>query len=375
MVNEIRTASSMTILENAVSPVFSIIIPIYNVEKYLQKCLDSIENQSFHNYEVILVDDESPDLCPQMCDEIAKKDKRFLVIHKKNAGAGLARNSGLEVAKGEYIIFVDPDDYLDVNALQGFYEHILRDGFDVCYGGVYSVWDNKIEKERFWYEEERTYHGKEIIDELLMKMVGKTAREKMHPIPMSVWRGIYRTSLLRNNGIKFLSERIVLSEDYLFTFDVLTHAEIVSCIDHYFYNHTKGNAESLSTKYNPDRFNVDRSYSLYCHFVDKAVQIGYEQCYKERMQSAFLSNIIVCIKQAVGNRTNAGIQETIGILNRIANDKRVQDVLSEYPYSQETLARRSILTLLKKKRGISIYAGTVMGDFIKKKRIKRNVED
>ena len=93
------------------------------------------------------------------------------------------------------------------------------------------------------------------------------------------------------------------------------------------------------------------------------------------MQSAFLSNIIVCIKQAVGNRTNAGIQETIGILNRIANDKRVQDVLSEYPYLQETLARRSILTLLKKKCGISIYAGTVMGDFIKKKRIKRNVED
>ena len=211
------------------------------------------------------------------------------------------------------------------------------------------------------------YRGKEILDELLMRMVGKSPREKCHPIPMSVWRGIYRASLLRENDIRFLSERVVLSEDYLFTFDVLANADTVSCINHYFYNHTKDNTESLSTKYNPKRFNVDRAYSLYCHFIDRAAKIGYEQCYKERMQAAFFSNIIVCIKQAVSNRSNAGMQETIRILNRIANDNRVQDILYEYPYWKETYRRRSIFRFLKKKSGVMICAVTVMEDFIKRK--------
>lgn len=353
-------------VEDKYNPFFSIIIPIYNVERYLQKCLKSIENQTFRDFEVILVDDESPDLCPQICDEIVKRDNRFSVIHKKNAGAGLARNSGLEMAKGEYIVFVDPDDYLDIHALQGFYDHVWQERFDVCYGGVYSVFESKIDKERFWYEE-RIYRGKEILDELLMRMVGKSPREKSHPIPMSVWRGIYRASLLRENDIRFLSERVVLSEDYLFTFDVLANADTVSCINHYFYNHTKDNTESLSTKYNPKRFNVDRAYSLYCHFIDRAAKIGYEQCYKERMQAAFFSNIIVCIKQAVSNRSNAGMQETIRILNRIANDNRVQDILYEYPYWKETYRRRSIFRFLKKKSGVMICAVTVMEDFIKRK--------
>lgn len=360
--------------EDQESPFFSIILPIYHVEKYLRNCIKSIQDQTFQDYEVILVDDESPDQCPAICDEIVQKDKRFSVIHKKNAGAGLARNSGLDAAKGAYIVFVDPDDYLDAHALQGFYEQLQQEKFDVCYGGVYNVLGDATDKERFWYEE-RQYRGDEIRKDLLMRMVGKSAREKSHPIPMSVWRGIYKASLLEKNQIRFLSERVVLSEDYLFTFDVLANADTVSCINHYFYYHTKDNAESLSTKYNPNRFNVDRSYSLYGHFIEKATKIGYEPCYKQRMQAAFLSNIIVCIKQAVGHKPYVGMRETILTLKRIASDDRVQDVLATYPYSQEAFGRRSMLYFLKKKNGIMIYTVTVMGDFIKKKKVKRNVKD
>ena len=91
----------------------SIIVPVYNVEKYIDRCMKSLMNQTLHEIEIILVDDGSPDSCPQMCDEYAKQDTRVKVIHKENAGLGYARNSGLEIATGEYVAFVDSDDYVD----------------------------------------------------------------------------------------------------------------------------------------------------------------------------------------------------------------------------------------------------------------------
>ena len=101
-------------------PCVSVIVPIYNVEKYLDRCLKSIINQTLKNIEIILVDDESPDLCPQKCDEAAKYDNRIKVIHKKNGGLGFARNSGLEIATGKYVYFVDSDDYLRLMQLRSY---------------------------------------------------------------------------------------------------------------------------------------------------------------------------------------------------------------------------------------------------------------
>ena len=95
------------------TPLISIIVPIYNVELYLRRCLDSVLNQTYTNLEIILVDDGSPDGCPQICDEYAAKDKRIAVIHKENGGLSDARNAGLDICKGKYISFIDSDDWVD----------------------------------------------------------------------------------------------------------------------------------------------------------------------------------------------------------------------------------------------------------------------
>ena len=100
------------------STTFSVIVPIYKVEKYLNKCIDSILKQTFQDFELILVDDGSPDKCPKICDEYAKKDKRVRVIHKENAGLVAARNTGIKEAKGDYICYVDGDDWISENLLQ-----------------------------------------------------------------------------------------------------------------------------------------------------------------------------------------------------------------------------------------------------------------
>ena len=99
----------------------SVIVPVYKVEAVLKKCLDSIITQTYENLEIILVDDGSPDSSGEICDEYSKRDSRVKAIHKKNAGVAAARNSGLKVATGEYCIFVDSDDYIDINMIQNTY--------------------------------------------------------------------------------------------------------------------------------------------------------------------------------------------------------------------------------------------------------------
>ena len=111
---------------------FSIIIPVYNVERYLNKCIESVVKQTYKNFEIILVDDGSPDSCPRICDEWAKKDDRIVVIHKGNGGLSSARNAGIKRAKGQYIGFIDSDDYwTESNFLEKIKDIVTENSVDV----------------------------------------------------------------------------------------------------------------------------------------------------------------------------------------------------------------------------------------------------
>lgn len=121
----------------------SIIVPIYNVEKYLKKCINSILNQTYKNIEVILIDDGSIDKCPQICNEYAIKDNRVKVIHKQNGGLSSARNAGLDIVKGKYISFIDSDDYIDINMIKRLYEVLKKDQSDLAICNMNYVYENK----------------------------------------------------------------------------------------------------------------------------------------------------------------------------------------------------------------------------------------
>ena len=117
----------------------SVIVPVYNVEKYLRKCVDSIINQTYKNLEIILVDDGSPDKSGDVCDEYAKQDSRIRVIHKTNGGLSDARNTGLDIANGEYIMFVDSDDYIETNMCETLYNRLISDKTDMAICSVLNV--------------------------------------------------------------------------------------------------------------------------------------------------------------------------------------------------------------------------------------------
>ena len=123
------------------NPLISVIVPIYNVEKYLPRCVESIINQEYKNLEIILVNDGSPDSCPQICDEYAKKDNRIKVIHKENGGLSDARNAGMEIATGEYISFIDSDDWVEADFISELYKGI-KSGADIAECATRLVDDN-----------------------------------------------------------------------------------------------------------------------------------------------------------------------------------------------------------------------------------------
>ena len=125
----------------------SVVVPVYNVEKYIDQCVSSILSQTFTDFELILVDDESPDNCPEICEQYAKKDKRVKVVHKMNGGLASARNAGIKVATGEYIAFVDSDDVIDKDMFLVMLEKMQEAEADVCCTGMiqfneHSTWNS-----------------------------------------------------------------------------------------------------------------------------------------------------------------------------------------------------------------------------------------
>lgn len=205
----------------------SVIVPIYKVQDYLDECIESIITQTYSNIEVILVDDGSPDRCPQMCDEWAKRDSRIRVVHKKNGGLSSARNAGIDVATGEYISFVDSDDFICKDTLQNLYERIKDDkSIGITSGLIYRYQDGctSIFNNKWFRKTEKTIPASEF---LLETMSQKTS--------YTVWNKLYRRDVIGNT--RFREGRN--NEDTLFMYDLGKNIAILNVcmveIPHYVY--------------------------------------------------------------------------------------------------------------------------------------------
>lgn len=192
----------------------SIIIPVYNAEKYLRQCLDSIQQQTYPDWEAILVDDGSSDGSPAICDEYAQKDGRFRVVHQANAGVSSARNVGLNNAHGEWITFLDADDRLKNNALEYYADHV-NENIDMVMAGYVSLDD----------ESNVIFEPQTHEDVLLDKEQALTMMYKPMWFPYQgyLWNKCYRKSLIDAHHLRF-DERIFFNEDRLFVTQYICHA-------------------------------------------------------------------------------------------------------------------------------------------------------
>lgn len=203
----------------------SVIVPVYNVDKYLDGCIESIVNQTYKNLEIILVDDGSTDNSPKLCDAWEKKDKRVKVIHKKNGGVSSARNVGIEHASGEYISFVDSDDFLNKDMFKIMINKIKKTNTDLCYCDIYRIeLDGSISVTNF---NSKFY----LTSEEMMKLMFKNRCANF-----AVWNKLFKTSYVKKISFE---ESIYVKEDALFVFQYLDLISSVSYINIPLYNYVQ----------------------------------------------------------------------------------------------------------------------------------------
>ncbi len=239
-------------------PKVSIIVPVYKAEKYLARSLDSLQNQTLKDIEIILVDDESPDNSPALCDEAAASDSRIKVIHKSNEGAGKARNSGLAVARGEYVAFVDADDYVTYDMYETLYNVAEKYSSDLVMSGTIFVDGNMFSEEgekevKSDFPCDTHFDKPSQLQELRLGIIGALPEaEYDSKYGMSVWKNLFRRDIIADNNLAFESEREMLSEDALFMVDYISCINKATGISGAYYNYCR-NEDSISKSYKKDR--------------------------------------------------------------------------------------------------------------------------
>lgn len=319
----------------------SIVVPVYNVEHYLQECILSLLGQTYKNIEVILVDDGSTDSSGNICDLFAEKDSRIKVIHKRNAGLGYARNSGLEIAKGEYITFIDSDDIAEKNLVELLMNAVHEAAADTCIGGFKRISeDGKILfHERYQPE---MYERDAVYQNLFARMLGSAA-DKHDAIRMSVWNVLYSMKIIRENNIRFPSERMLISEDIIWDSEYYRHSEHAAIIDSTAYNYrvTPG---SLTQKYKSNKFEmICKLYNV----LEEKVKDNSDM--KTRLQRQFFVNLRDCIHQENRKISHNDKKTYKTRIKAILDDSVVEKVAYEYPIQKIQLKQRLFIWLVKYK--------------------------
>lgn len=308
----------------------SVIMPIYNKEEYLKRSIESILNQSLKDIEIILIDDGSIDRSGELCEEYAKKNNNITVIHKKNGGVSSARNVGIENANGKFITFVDPDDSLEVDAVEYLYN--LANTY-ACEIGCYKMntfINNTIQKKDIYAEKIKVYKDREIINEY----------SKNGTFLYSVCNKIYLKSLIKD--IRF-SEEVRYAEDALFNYEVMCKSNKLICSNLRKYNYYINN-NSTVVKLNEKRLDVleaqKRIYFILCEnyneclkfienqYINSSLLIGKEIAMKSNSFSREYLRILHNLK-IILNDTRS--KQIVSCFNNISIDKILYFILSNYP--------------------------------------------
>ncbi len=224
-------------------------MPVYNVAQYLRRSVDSVLNQKFSGFELILVDDGSTDFSSSILDDY-KKNAQVKVIHKKNSGSGLSRNAGLDVAKGEFVYFMDPDDWLEGGMLNDNYGLIKEMNPDVLLFGSYDHFNNQVTSQDL---ENEFFQSKELFLERFPQLFKKD-------VMYTVWNKLYKKSFLLNFNLRFGSERS--GEDYLFNIKVYDKVSTVVVNSKKYYHYVLQRENSATANFREDMFNLYKNEQM-----------------------------------------------------------------------------------------------------------------
>lgn len=333
-------------------PLVSVVLPIYNVERFLDRCICSVVNQTYKALEIILVDDGSPDNCPEICDEWAKRDSRIKVVHKKNAGLGYARNTGIAHATGEYICFFDSDDYIELNTVDTCVKAaILEEADIVCFGNDVLSQKGDLLSVRIPKPSQSTYADEEIRNIAMPNVLSYSAATgEDWNFSMSAWSAMYAMRVIRESGWRFVSEREIISEDIYSVLEFYQYVRKMVIVPNVLY-HYIANPVSLSRIYREDRY--EKVKYLAYRLTELSQKMDCEEILRERIACIFLGLTIGAVKQIVS--ANMPIAKKKEALFKVLQDGYLQEVLSKNDYSDESFQKRLIFSAMKQKNWFACY--------------------
>lgn len=308
----------------------SVVLPIYKVEKYLDRCISSVVSQTYSNLEIILIDDGSPDNCPQICDIWAKKDSRIKVIHKENQGLGMARNTGIDHATGSYICFFDSDDSVAPDTIATCIAAAREHNAELVVFGHDDVTpDMQLLDTHIPNPPQKLFTGEEITKKLLpISVYSNLKTGEDWNMVMSSWNKLYSMDVIRRSGWRFASEREIISEDFYSLTELYGHLNSVYVLDRAFYHYTVNNG-SLSRSYRPDRF--ERIKLFYEAMVALSEKMGLEDVLEQPVKGVTFGITVGAMKLIVAS--DLGLQRRYSELRKIVKDDFLHKLIKGTDYS------------------------------------------
>lgn len=331
---------------------FSLILPVYNVEKYVKRCVNSLLRQEYTDYEIILVDDGSTDSSGSICDKLADKNNNIFAYHKENGGLSDARNYGMDRAKGNYILFIDSDDWVDEKLLISLHNHLNKSNVDILKFGFQKMQEGNYKNTFFSYFNIGVYDRRQIEETILPYTIGpKRLFCYEQNACKSVWSHVYSLNFLRENNIRFVSEREILNEDYLFNLHTLLYAKSLEVTHYilYYYDYREG---SLSKRYITNEF--ERKLKLHREYKLLLERNGLFERYETPYYSECVDGFYACISNecCCWNETSKYAVQNI---KKILNCKECEISLLKCKRSNMNLKGKVIYWLMRLKFAYLMY--------------------
>ncbi len=316
----------------------SVIVPIYNVEKQLKRCINSIINQTYKNIQILLIDDGSKDSSGKICDDFSKYDTRIVVLHQDNVGVSAARNKGIELAKGRYICFIDSDDYIEKNYIEELYQLMRDEKIDL---GICDLNYKYTNKEDCWSTVgEKTINLKNVSEEIFLEL-----NEKY--LLYGPYNKIFKSSIIKKQKIKFIKE-MSYGEDLIFNLSYLQYVKIIKTTNQTRYNYIADIDNSLANKYRADRFKTGKIIfeELYKFFEINGMlsEKSKKYLYGRIFDDAY-NNICECVK-------NQSCKESLKEIKKILFDQKIKE---SYAYIDNRKYSANLIKLMHHKKIVIIY--------------------
>lgn len=308
----------------------SVIVPVYNVEKYLRSCINSLLNQSFREIEIILVNDGSTDNSGEICKEYEKNHSNITLINKDNGGLGSARNAGIKRSKANYIGFVDSDDIVSKYMFEKLFDLLNKNNADCAFCESVRFWDY-IEEIQTSEEniQQSIYHEDEILVPYLIDRIGLDPGEKKDcSYGASVCVGLFNKKIIIENDIEFVSERELISEDMIFDIDYIRNCRKIVHTNEILYYY-RFNPESLTTNYDSNRF--EKNIYLSKEMMRRLENNINNEKLKLRLSRYFLTFTRVSLIEEVRHMKSVGATNTKNNIKRIMDNEDLILVLDQYP--------------------------------------------